>query len=100
MEYTVYIISSAMKALRKFRKADQQKLLMAIRALADEPTPPRSKKLSGMKNKSKTQNHGTWRVVIRSSLRHTSETKAGISSWSSTDFLPCENNAHNHNQRF
>ena len=69
MEYTVYIISSAMKALRKFRKTDQQKLLMAIRALADEPTPPRSKMLSGMKN--------IWRIRVFDNYRISYEVDRG-----------------------
>ena len=72
MEYRVDITNIAMKALRKYRPTDQQRLLMAIRALADNPTPPRSKKLSGRKNIWRVRVFDEYRIsyeVFRSELR-------------------------------
>ncbi|RPA55938.1 type II toxin-antitoxin system RelE/ParE family toxin [Gordonia oryzae] len=45
--YEVEFELSAMKALRRIRRADQQRILRAAHALGDDPRPDGCKKLTG-----------------------------------------------------
>lgn len=47
MTYAVNILRSAQKELGKINHRDQPKIISAIKALADNPRPSGSKKLSG-----------------------------------------------------
>ncbi|MHC4675470.1 MAG: type II toxin-antitoxin system RelE family toxin [Planctomycetota bacterium] len=47
MTYAVKILRSAWKQIAKIDRQDQAQIIAGIRALADNPRPPGSKKLSG-----------------------------------------------------
>ena len=47
MTYTVDILRSAQKQLAKIDRQDQSRIISAMRALADDPHPAGSRKLSG-----------------------------------------------------
>ena len=55
MTYTVEILRSAQKQLAKIDGQDRERIIDAIRALANDPRPPGSKKLSG---------RSAWRIRI------------------------------------
>ena len=64
MAYTVKFRSSAEKELRNVQKKDQGRVLRKIEALADNPYPPKVKKLSGEENYYRIQ-VGDYRVIYR-----------------------------------
>ena len=55
MTYTVEILRSAQKRLAKIDGQDRSRIIVAIRALANDPRPVGSKKLSG---------RSAWRIRI------------------------------------
>jgi len=59
--YRVIIKQSVSKDLKKISKKDVRRILSAIRALADNPRPPQSKKLSGQERYRLRQ--GNYRIL-------------------------------------
>lgn len=55
MRYSVYILPSAERALGRVGRTQQDRIIAAIRSLADDPRPPTVKKLSG---------RDSWRVRV------------------------------------
>ena len=47
-KYRIELKKSVQKDLASVPKKDLQRIILAIRALADDPRPPQSKKLSGL----------------------------------------------------
>ena len=64
MAYTVKFRSSVEKELRNLQKKDQGRVLRKIEALADNPYPPKVKKLPGEENYYRIQ-VGDYRVIYR-----------------------------------
>lgn len=57
MTYAIEILRSAQKQLARLDRQDQDRVLAAIRGLAEEPRPPGCKKLSGRE---------AWRIRVGS----------------------------------
>ncbi len=55
MSYSILIERTAQKSLAKIAQPDQDRIIQAIRSLAENPRPPRVKKLSG---------RDAWRIRI------------------------------------
>ena len=62
--YRIDVSATAERQIRKLRRADQIRVLRAIRALAGEPHPPGARKLRGYEDVFRVR-VGTYRVLYR-----------------------------------